>query len=100
MTVHDATAGDRSKLTLVRAEPFNAESSSDGFAGLLTPTDLHYVRSNFALPHHDHLLHIDGAIDSPLDLSFDELQRLPAKTLNVTLECAGNGRVGLAPLPT
>jgi DMSO/TMAO reductase YedYZ molybdopterin-dependent catalytic subunit len=100
MTVDEAPMGDRSKLSLVRAEPFNAESASDGLAGLLTPTDLHYVRSNFALPHHDHLLHIDGAIDSPRDVSLDELRRLPAKTLNVTLECAGNGRVGLAPLPT
>ena len=58
MTAHETPIGDRSKLKLVRAEPFNAESAGDGLTDALTATDQHYVRSNFALPYHDHVLHM------------------------------------------
>ena len=35
-----------------------------------------------------------------MTLTLDELRAMPATTLTVTLECAGNGRIGLMPLPT
>ena len=31
----------------------------------ITPTELHYVRSNFALPEHDGTLEVGGAVDNP-----------------------------------
>jgi DMSO/TMAO reductase YedYZ molybdopterin-dependent catalytic subunit len=94
------TGLDRSGLVMVKAEPFNAETPQDAFREPITPTPLHYVRSNFALPEHPGTLTIGGAVERPLKLTLDELRAMPATTLTVTLECAGNGRIGLMPLPT
>jgi DMSO/TMAO reductase YedYZ molybdopterin-dependent catalytic subunit len=91
---------DRSGLVMIKAEPFNAETPLDGLASPLTPTALHYVRSNFPLPEHDGKLMVEGEVDTPLVLSVDELRQMPSVTLPVTLECAGNGRMMMQPLPT
>ena len=91
---------DRSQLVMVKAEPFNAETPHDALREVVTPTPLHYVRSNFSLPDHPATLTIGGAVERPLTLTLDALQAMPATTLTVTLECAGNGRIGLMPLPT
>lgn len=96
----DKLARDREHLVMVRAAPFNAESALEGLRDTITPTPLHYVRSNFDLPAHDGRLTVDGAVEHPLTLTLDDLRALPATTLTVTLECAGNGRIGLLPLPT
>ncbi|HEY8293187.1 MAG TPA: molybdopterin-dependent oxidoreductase, partial [Thermomicrobiales bacterium] len=91
---------DRSQLVMVKAEPFNAETPLDALREVVTPTAQHYVRSNFSLPDHPGTLIIGGAVERPLTLTLDELRAMPATTLTVTLECAGNGRIGLMPLPT
>jgi DMSO/TMAO reductase YedYZ molybdopterin-dependent catalytic subunit len=36
-------------------------------------------------------------VKAPLRIELEELKRLPARTLRVTLECAGNGRAQLSP---
>ena len=48
----------RAALTIVQPEPFNAEAPREALAGDVTPTELHYVRSNFALPSHDGSLEV------------------------------------------
>src|SRR5260370_22817791 len=88
-------AMDRSPLMMVKAEPFNAETPLAALCEAVTPTRLHYVRSNFSLPDHPATLTIGGVVERPLTLTLDALQALPATTLTVTLECAGNGRIGL-----
>src|SRR5205085_7666178 len=65
----------------------------------ITPTELHYVRSNFAVPTHDGTLEIGGAVESPTTLTLDDLRAMPAIERAVTLECAGNGRLATRPLP-
>src|SRR5215208_3025122 len=85
---------------MIKGAPFNAETPLEGLRETITPTPLHYVRSNFDLPAHDGQLVVGGAVANPLSLSLDELKALGEETLTVTLECAGNGRVGLMPLPT
>ena len=37
-----------------------------------------------------------GAVSRPLELTWDELDAMPQRTLLATLECAGNGRSFLA----
>ncbi|SNY52971.1 sulfite oxidase [Paractinoplanes atraurantiacus] len=91
---------NRASLTMIKDEPFNAEAPHSGLAGHTTPTELHYVRSNFALPDHGGTLTVGGAVDRPLTLTVDDLRSLPAVTQAVTLECAGNGRLDMRPLPT
>lgn len=91
---------DRAALVTVRARPFNAETPAAALREFITPTTAHYVRSNFELPHHDGAVQITGEVDRPRMLTLDDLRALPTATLRVTLECAGNGRAGMAPLPT
>ena len=99
MTVENNLAQERAALTIIRPEPFNAEAPPEALAGDLTPTRLHYVRNNFAVPAHDGLLKIDGAVDIPMTVTLDDLRAMPSAERVVTLECAGNGRLGQTPLP-
>ena len=52
MTTPTELDRSRAKLVMVQAAPFNAEAPPDALKPV-TPTDQHYVRSNFALPKHD-----------------------------------------------
>jgi DMSO/TMAO reductase YedYZ molybdopterin-dependent catalytic subunit len=38
-------------------------------------------------------------VEHPISLGLADLQSMPSRTVRVTLECAGNGRVGLSPRP-
>ena len=74
------------------------ESRLELMDGVITPNRLFFVRNNSpASPEVDAgawRLTVEGdAIDRPLELSYDELRRLPACTLVSYLECAGNHRV-------
>lgn len=40
---------------------------------------------------------ISGEVKQELIITYDELRRMPTKTVMATLECAGNGRANLAP---
>ena len=40
----------RSLLRMIAQAPFNAEAPPEALKGEITPTELHYVRSNFAVP--------------------------------------------------
>src|ERR671916_3444307 len=90
----------RAALQMINPAPFNAEAPPEALLGDMTPTALHYVRSNFALPTHDGTLQVGGAVDNPLTLTLDDLRSMPAQVRAVTLECAGNGRLDTRPLPT
>ena len=99
MAVTDDLGRQRAALTMIHAEPFNAEAPPEALEGDVTPTALHYVRSNFPVPDHDGTLEITGAVETPLALTVDDLRALPAVERVVTLECAGNGRLAMRPLP-
>src|SRR3954470_11223320 len=99
MAVADELARARAALQMINPAPYNAEAPPEALVGDITPTDLHYVRSNFALPTHDGTLEIGGAVERPAALTLDDLRALPAHERAVTLECAGNGRLQTRPLP-
>src|ERR687897_1043218 len=89
----------RSALQMINPAPYNAEAPPEALMGDITPTAFHYVRSNFALPVHDGTLEIGGAVEQPITLTLDDLRAMPAVERSVTLECAGNGRLEMRPLP-
>ena len=93
MAVTDDLARARAALQMINPAPYNAEAPPEALAGEITPTEFHYVRSNFPLPAHDGTLEIGGAVDNPLTLTLDDLRAMPAHERAVTLECAGNGRL-------
>jgi DMSO/TMAO reductase YedYZ molybdopterin-dependent catalytic subunit len=69
----------------------------------ITPLGLHYLLIHFDIPPVDAStwrLEVGGRVERPLSLTLDELKTRPARTLAVTLECAGNGRVLLEPRAT
>lgn len=87
-------------LIIRQRQPENLEFPFDTLDAFLTPNDRFYVRSHFAtpvLPVADWRLRVEGAVDRPFEIGFDELRRMDARTMPATLECAGNGRVFLAP---
>lgn len=98
-TADGGLARSRAALTMVQPEPFNAEAPPEALTGAITPTGLHYVRSNFALPAHDGVLAVGGAVHNPITLTLDDLRGMLAAERAVTMECAGNGRLAQTPLP-
>jgi DMSO/TMAO reductase YedYZ molybdopterin-dependent catalytic subunit len=91
---------NRAGLRMINPAPYNAEAPPEALVGETTPTEFHYVRSNFAVPDHDGVLEVGGAVGRPLRLTVDDLRALPKTERAVTLECAGNGRLEMRPLPT
>jgi DMSO/TMAO reductase YedYZ molybdopterin-dependent catalytic subunit len=66
----------------------------------VTPVGLHYLLNHFDVPSitdDGWQLSIGGKVARPMALSIADLKQLPARTLRVTMECAGNGRGLLRP---
>ncbi len=65
----------------------------------MTPVGLHYTLSHFDIPalEPSHRLALEGCVERPRAYQVPDLRALGEKTLRVTLECAGNGRAGMAP---
>jgi DMSO/TMAO reductase YedYZ molybdopterin-dependent catalytic subunit len=99
MTVTDDLERDRAGLVMINDRPYNAEAPPHALTSDITPTAHHYVRSNFAVPAHDGILTVGGAVEHPLTLTLEDLRAMPAVEHAVTLECAGNGRLDTRPLP-
>ncbi|MFL5319755.1 MAG: sulfite oxidase, partial [Myxococcaceae bacterium] len=86
----------------IKQHPFNAETDPRAMDRPQTPTDAFFIRSNYEqpqLPHDAHTLIVSGAVRAPFQLTVAELKRLPSRSLLVTVECAGNDRTQLRPLP-
>jgi DMSO/TMAO reductase YedYZ molybdopterin-dependent catalytic subunit len=67
---------------------------------ILTPNDGFYVRTHFEVPKQETgswRLSVEGEVEHPFEIGYDELRRMPSKTLTALLECSGNGRVFLEP---
>ncbi|MGZ3407769.1 MAG: molybdopterin-dependent oxidoreductase, partial [Polyangia bacterium] len=91
------------RLVVVTESPFNAESGHPALAAAVTPSGAHYVRCNFDVPAIDvetHLIAVAGAVADAFTLAAPDLALLPQRSVTVTLECAGNGRLDMAPLPS
>lgn len=63
----------------------------------LTPAGLHYLLIHFDIPPPPPRLEIGGRVERPFSVTAEALRSLPARSLPVTLECAGNGRAQLSP---
>ena len=85
---------------LVHSEsPFNGEFAPHLLNDDVTPTARHFVRNNSGIPERavrqdfrGWQLVVDGEVHKELTLSIDDLARFPQVTMEVVLECAGNGR--------
>lgn len=63
--------------------------------GVVVSNEEFYVRNHFPVPTIDPAmwrLGIEGLVRNPLTLALHDLMNMPAHTMVLTLECAGNGR--------
>jgi sulfite oxidase len=89
-------------LLTVTERPFNAETPLSALSAEITPTPLFYVRSNFDIPVLDAALwtlRVDGMVATPHTFTLQDLQALPRHEVVATVECAGNGRKLMQPVP-
>ena len=91
-------------LLVLSEEPLNAETKLDRQRGTIVPAGRHYVRTHFAIPVGPREILITVAVPGGRGpggrgptVTLEEIRRLPARTIAVTLECAGNGRRFLDP---
>jgi DMSO/TMAO reductase YedYZ molybdopterin-dependent catalytic subunit len=92
-------------LTILNDRPVNAETPAHLLDDDVTPTARHFVRNNGLLPDTalrmsapDWTLTIDGEVETPLTLTIDDLKkRFEVVTLNLCIECGGNGRAAFDP---
>ena len=72
-------------------------SPPKGLQTAITPNELFYVRNHWkGAPEIDvasYRLVVDGEIDRPLHLTYEEIRAMPVRRFQVTLECCGNGPV-------
>jgi DMSO/TMAO reductase YedYZ molybdopterin-dependent catalytic subunit len=74
----------------------NQETRLETLRGYLTPASHFFVRQHAttpALDPHTWRLRVEGnAVERSLELTFDDLLRLPSRSVTCFVECAGNGR--------
>src|SRR5439155_23070572 len=86
---------------IVRSEsPLNLEMPFSTVDSFLTPTTSFYVRTHFPIPAIDRdawRLYVEGEVEKPFAIDYEELIRFESVTTPVTLECAGHNRNVLEP---
>ena len=87
-------------LVVRSEEPLNLEMPFASLQDWITPNEKFYIRCHFPVPEIDAKewrLRIEGEVETPLELSYDQLRAMPSQTIPATVECAGNGRSFLQP---
>lgn len=82
--------------------PLTASTAAEHYHDAVTPTRRMFIRNNLLTPEVDaatHRLSVTGMVSKPLELTLDELKKLPHVTIQAMLECAGAGRTAYQPLP-
>jgi DMSO/TMAO reductase YedYZ molybdopterin-dependent catalytic subunit len=90
-----ARHGKDTRMRLQSEAPLNIETALDALEGAITPYALFFVRNNDSYPRinqHDWTLTIDGLVDHPFSIGYDELRRIPSESYVAVLECSGNSR--------
>ncbi len=85
-------------LIVREQEPLNLEMPFSSLDGFITPNESFYVRCHFPIPEisaESWRLKVEGEVEGPFELSYDELLGMEKRTITATLECAGNNRIFL-----
>ena len=90
----------QSGLIVREQEPLNLEMPFSTLTGFTTPNESFYIRCHFPIPEiaaADWRLKVEGEVEAPFELGYDELLQMETLTVPATLECAGNNRIFLEP---
>src|ERR1044072_9007838 len=80
--------------------PLNVEMPFETVDTFVPPTGSFYLRPHFPIPNIDRdawWLHVEGEVEKPFAINYEELLELESRTIPVMLECAGNNRNFLEP---
>lgn len=80
--------------------PLNVEFPFPTLNSFHTPNEQFYIRTHFGVPDlkaSSWKLKVEGHVERPLEISYDELRKMESQTLTSILECSGNSRVHLEP---
>jgi len=95
--------GKSSELMVIGDRPLVAETPAHLLDDDVTPIEVHYIRNNGEIPEPPAdpdawELSVDGEVETPLALTLGELKdRFENVTLQLVLECGGNGRTQFVP---
>lgn len=81
-------------------EPENLEFPFAALHKSITPNEQFFIRSHFPVPRLSARgwgLKIEGLVEHPCEISYEDLLAMPSRTVVMTLECAGNSRIFLSP---
>lgn len=84
-------------------DDLNAAAPLERLQADAMPVDSFYTRSNFEVPGVDAetwRLKVGGLVTEPAILSLEDVRAFGEVTKVVTLECAGNGRILMEPIPS
>ncbi len=89
-------------LTVLNDRPVNMETPPHLLDDAVTPAARMFVRNNGLPPAsvdaHSWNVRVDGEVETPLDLSIDDLKtQFETVSLQLQIECAGNGRRFMKP---
>jgi DMSO/TMAO reductase YedYZ molybdopterin-dependent catalytic subunit len=84
-------------LTVHNDRPLNAETPPHLLDDAVTPISRHFIRNNGLPPENTGadgwMLTVDGLVNNPMKLSIEDLKKkFEVVTLQLQLECGGNGR--------
>ena len=88
----------KAKLAVLGDKPLVAETPADQLDDAVTPTDKLFIRNNGLVPEitgdpKAWKIKIDGEVNTPMEITLGELMtKYPNVTLQLMLECGGNGR--------
>ena len=78
---------DQERITRIRTPVMDLE-------GHMTPTHLFYVVQHFDVPEpirpEDWCMTIDGEVQKPATLTYEDVRRMPARTVRTVMECSGS----------
>ncbi len=87
---------------IITSTPENSETPIADTRSWVTPNRLFFVRNHFDVPQlskESWRLTIEGSVERPLEINWQQLESMPERSVFVTVECAGNGRSYLTPRP-
>ena len=71
-------------LIVREQDPLNLEMPFSSLDGVITPNESFYVRCHFPIPEiraEDCKLTIEGEVDNPFELIYDELREMESRTI-------------------
>lgn len=89
-------------LAVLNDRPLNAETPAHLLDDAVTPTARHFIRNNGVPPEEvdpaTWTLTVDGEVEGPMELTIADLkERFEVVTLQLQIECGGNGRAAFNP---